>query len=74
VWAGAGAGGVQRTDWDGLGRQVLALAGCDRLTISPGLLEEMEAMTHEVKQSMMACAARHDPRGEAAYDGLCCAP
>ena len=37
---------------------MLALAGCDRLTISPGLLEQMEASTDEVREGGEGGGAR----------------
>lgn len=39
--------------------QILALAGCDLLTISPGLLDQLAAATGPVPPSMTAPDARH---------------
>ena len=62
---------------------MLALAGCDRLTISPGLLEQMEASTDEVREGGEGGGARKrgggrergdrergGMRGSAAWHGL----
>lgn len=38
--------------------EVLALCGCDRLTISPKLLQEMESMTEDVPVKMSVDAAK----------------
>jgi len=38
--------------------EVLALAGCDRLTISPALLTEMDGMTEAVTPKVDAAAAK----------------
>ena len=57
---------------------MLALAGCDRLTISPGLLEQMEASTDEVREGGEGGGARKRGGGgreetESGGDaGLCC--
>ena len=40
--------------------EVLELAGCDRLTISPALLEELEASTDPVEQVLSADKAQFD--------------
>jgi transaldolase len=36
------------------GEEILELAGCDRLTISPGLLEKLTASTEDVVQKLDA--------------------
>lgn len=37
--------------------EILELAGCDRLTIAPSLLEKLENSTDEVKQKLNARSA-----------------
>jgi transaldolase len=48
--------------------QILALAGCDLLTISPDLLEKLAASTAPVVRVLDAGAARQLPREPLAYD------
>ena len=37
--------------------EILELAGCDRLTISPGLMDELANSTETVVQKLTTCAA-----------------
>jgi transaldolase len=41
--------------------QILALAGCDLLTISPGLLAELKASTAVVERKLDPAMAKQDP-------------
>ena len=45
--------------------QIIALAGCDLLTISPDLLDQLAASAGEVKKELDHDAARGDAVGEA---------
>lgn len=50
--------------------QILALAGCDRLTISPGLLEELQQTPGTISRQLPAAAAaqpRPEPMTEQAF-------